>query len=233
MKRRLFLATMLSAGTGHAASAAEFPYGRSHIFAVYRKGDLIGHHSLRFRQEDGKQHASTSLDLSVKALGVTLYRYNYRCYETWDGLSFLHLESETNDNGTKYAVKAHRSPEAMIVDRLDPLPAVASPAGQDGLQRTPTVRDTLPSAILPTTHWNREQVEQSALLNTQYGTLSKIKVTNAGREPVKTVTGTLSSTRYDYTGELRFSQWFDDRNRWVKATFAAPDGSMIDYVLQE
>jgi hypothetical protein len=55
-----------------------------------------------------------------------------------------------------------------------------------------------------------------------------------GREPVKTATGaTIEATRYHYTGDIRMDQWFDDRGRWVKGMFAAPDGSTIDYVLQE
>ena len=28
-------------------------------------------------------------------------------------------------------------------------------------------------------------------------------------------------------------QWFDDRGRWVKASFKAFDGSEIEYILQE
>ena len=28
-------------------------------------------------------------------------------------------------------------------------------------------------------------------------------------------------------------QWFDDKGRWVKGVFAAFDGSMIEYILQE
>lgn len=233
MKRRFFLASMLSTGAARAAVASEFPYGSSHIFAVYRKGELIGHHALRFRHDDDKLMVGTSLDLIVKALGVAIFRYNYRCHEIWTGPSFLQLESETNDNGTKYAVKARHAAGAVIVDRLEPDTASLLPGGQDGLQRQTTVRQMLPPAILPSTNWNRLQVDQSELLNTQYGTISKFKVVNAGREQIKTVTGSLSATRYDYTGDLRFSQWFDDRDRWVKAVFSAPDGSIIDYVLQE
>jgi hypothetical protein len=231
MKRRLFLAAMVSAGTARAAAADVFPYGPSHIFAAYRKGELIGHHAMRFRLEGEKQFVATSLDLSVKMFGVALYKYHYRCHEVWSWSTFLQLESQVDDNGTPYAVKAEHMPDAVDVERL--APDVTSPQGQDSANRPKTVRDKLPATILPSTHWNRLQVEQSALLNTQYGTISKFKVVNAGTEQVKTVTGTLSATRYDFTGELRFSQWFDDRNRWVKAIFAAPDGSMIDYILQE
>ncbi len=50
---------------------------------------------------------------------------------------------------------------------------------------------------------------------------------------IRTVTGSLAATRYDYTRDLQMSQWFDDRDRWVKSTFNAPDGSVIEYTLQE
>jgi hypothetical protein len=72
------------------------------------------------------------------------------------------------------------------------------------------------------------------LLNTQYGTPSHTKITPMGRETIKTVSGaTVQATRYRYTGDLRMDQWFDDRGRWVRASFPAFDGSTIEYILQE
>jgi len=86
---------------------------------------------------------------------------------------------------------------------------------------------------MPTSQWNFRQVQQTALLNTQLGTVAQIQVTPAGRETVRTPGGSISATRYRYTGDLRMDQWFDDRGRWVKGTFSAFDGSTIEYILQE
>ena len=103
-----------------------------------------------------------------------------------------------------------------------------------GLQKPETVRETLPASMLPSTHWNMNQVKQSSLLNTQYGTLSRTEIKPMGRETVKTASGTTSRRRTTATpATSRMDQWFDDRGRWVKAAFKAFDGSTIEYILQE
>ena len=71
------------------------------------------------------------------------------------------------------------------------------------------------------------------LLNTQYGALSRIEVTTVGRESLTAKSGARETTRYHVTGDLQMDQWFDDNGRWIKATFRAPDGSTVEYVLQE
>jgi hypothetical protein len=220
MKRRFLLATLLcSAGASTASAADGFPYGSSLIFTAYRSGQMIGHHALRFREDGGKHLVSTSVDFDVRILGITLYRFNYRSHEIWSGDTFQSVEAETNDDGKKYSVHAQHSDAGLAVDIGAPPPALD--------------QKVFPAGTLPSTHWNREQVRQSALLNTQSGKLSRIQVVPLGRETIKTATGTLEATRYDYTGDVVMSQWFDDRDRWVKSTFQASDNSTIEYVLQE
>ena len=118
--------------------------------------------------------------------------------------------------------------------RQAPADAINASTVDQGLQPPTIEREVLPADILPTSHWNIAQVKRSVLLNTQYGTQAHVQVTPMGREPVKTASGaTIEAMRYHYTGDIRMDQWFDDRGRWVKGMFAAPDGSTIDYVLQE
>ena len=71
------------------------------------------------------------------------------------------------------------------------------------------------------------------MLNSQNGALAKVQITPRGRETIKTANGSLEATRYSYTGDVEMDQWFDDRGRWVKASFKASDGSTIEYILQE
>ena len=81
--------------------------------------------------------------------------------------------------------------------------------------------------------WMAPQVKQSVLLNTQYGTPSKVKIVDLGRETIKTSSRSIQATHYRYSGDITLDQWFDDRGRWVKAAFKAFDGSEIEYILQE
>ena len=89
------------------------------------------------------------------------------------------------------------------------------------------------TALLPSTHWNDNQVGQRLLLNAQKGVPEEIVVTPMGRELVDTRSGKIAATRYRYDGGVRMEQWFDDRGRWVKMRFVVSDGSTVDYVLQD
>ncbi|WP_289297042.1 DUF6134 family protein [uncultured Reyranella sp.] len=232
MKRRLILALMLmGCGSAAAQATADFPYGQSHVFAAFRNGERIGTHTLTFQQNGDKRTVTTSIDFAVKALGLTMYRYMHRGQEVWNGNTFESIATQTDDNGTKYTLKARKDGTGVAVVREGSLPKLT--ASDVGFQQGTPNQATLPPTTLPSTHWNLSQVKQSAMLNSQNGTLAKVQITPRGRETIKTANGTLEATRYTYTGDVQMDQWFDDRGRWVKSAFKASDGSTIEYILQE
>ncbi len=213
---RLILAMLLLATGSTAASAAEdFPYGSSLSFTAVRNGQTIGHHSLTFQKNGAQLTVSTAIDLAVKFMGVTAYRYTHRAQEVWTGDTFQGLTAQTDDDGKKHAIQIRRDGAALIIER-----------------NAEAVRTTLPPQLLPSTHWNIRQVRQSALVNTQTGTEARVQVSVLGRETIRTASSSIDATRYRYTGDLVMDQWFDDAGRWVKTSFTASDGSTVEYVLK-
>lgn len=213
---RLILAVLLLATGSTAASAAEdFPYGSSLSFTAVRNGQTIGHHSLTFQKNGAQLTVSTAIDLAVKFMGVTAYRYTHRAQEIWTGDTFQGLTAQTDDDGKKHAIQIRRDGTALIIER-----------------NADAVRTTLPPQLLPSTHWNVRQVRQSALVNTQTGTEARVQVAVLGRETIRTASSSIDATRYRYTGDLVMDQWFDDAGRWVKTSFTASDGSTVEYVLK-
>jgi hypothetical protein len=227
----IFLVLVVS---GAAALAADFPYGPTLAFKVYRNGTEIGQHRVSFRNDGTKRYVTTSVNLAVKALGITAFRYSHEAREIWNVGNLESLESQTDENGKKYVVRVHRNAQGLVVDREVTTLMLAASASDQALVLPEVGHEVLPATMLPTSNWNFEQVSRQVLLNTQYGTPSRTTITPMGREVVKTgYGGTVQATRYRYTGELRMDQWFDDKGRWVKAAFPAFDGSIIEYVLQE
>ena len=213
---RLILAMLLLATGSTAASAAEdFPYGSSLSFTAVRNGQTIGHHSLTFQKNGAQLTVSTAIDLAVKFMGVTAYRYTHRAQEVWTGDTFQGLTAQTDDDGKKHAIQIRRDGAALIIER-----------------NAEAVRTTLPPQLLPSTHWNIRQVRQSALVNTQTGTEARVQVSVLGRETIRTASSSIDATRDRYTGDLVMDQWFDDAGRWVKTSFTASDGSTVEYVLK-
>jgi len=231
--RRLILALMVvGCGSAAAQASGDFPYGPTHVFAAFRNGERIGTHALAFRQDGNTRTVTTSIDFAVKALGLTMYRYMHRGQEVWNGNTFESIATQTDDNGVRYVLKARQEPSGVAVVR-DGGGVEQTSAGDLGFQQGGARQLTMPANTLPTTHWNLDQVKQSAMLNSQNGNLARVQITPRGRETVRTANGTLQAMRYTYSGDVRMDQWFDDRGRWVKAAFKASDGSTIEYILQE
>jgi hypothetical protein len=215
----LLMIALLGAGPA-AAAGPDLPYGRPLEFAGFRNGQRIGIHRLTFEKEGERLIVTTQIDLVVKVLGITAYRYRHRSRETWLGDALQSFASQTDDNGKAWSVRASRDASGLRVERT--APDAAGP-----------VQATMPAATMPSTHWNARQAAQGFLLNAQKGTQEDIAVTPLGRESVRTLSGFVLATHYRYDGGVRMDQWFDERGRWVKSRFTASDGSVIDYLLQE
>ncbi len=233
--RRLILATLLAvmAAAQSATAADALPYGSSLSFAAFRNGQQIGHHTVTFELHGSEITASTSVDFAVEMLGIVVYRYQHRGQETWNGNTFVGLSSETDDNGKKYRVEVIRDAAGLKVVRVPRTSAIQASTAYVGFRPSEMVEEIVPAQLMPSTQWNLRQVRQSSLISPQYGTQAHVQVAPVGRETIRTATGSLQAVRYRYSGDLRMDQWFDDSDRWVKASFIAHDGSTVEYILQE
>jgi hypothetical protein len=217
--------------TGPAAFAADDPYPPVVTFTVVRNGETVGSHTLTFTSKGASLIVSIDANIAVRALGLVAYRYTHHAVEVWAGEQLHSLQATTDDNGRRFTVSAQRVGANLKVEHTTPGPVATAMA--DGFQAPDVSRETLPASLLPTSQWNIRQVKQTTLLNTQYGTPSRVRIVPAGRETVTTAKRSIAANRFVYSGDLHMEQWFDERGHWVKGTFVAFDGSTIEYILQE
>jgi hypothetical protein len=229
--QRVLVLSLALLGMSPTSFAADNPYAPVVTFAVFRNGENVGRHMLTFAQKGGSQVVTIDSDITVRAMNLVAYRFVHHGNEVWAGEQLQSLQATTEDNGRKFSVAAQHVGSHLKVERTTTGPVSA--AAMDGFQAPDLLRETLPASLLPTSQWNIRQVKQTALLNTQYGTVAKVKVVPGNRETIRTSTRSIEATRYTYSGDLRMDLWYDDRGRWVKGVFVAFDGSMIEYILQE
>jgi len=206
-------ATLALALASPATAAAPDPvalYGKEIVFSVWRKGDEIGQHRVTFARADGALVVQSALDLAVKILGITVYRYAYQSQETWR-TTLAALRSTVNDDGTTTRVDA-----TAAQGKLD----ITGPAGK-------TVTD-LP--ILPSTHWDAQVIAADRVVNTLNGKVDQIKLVPQGIEIVPTNAGPRQATHYLWTGDIKADSWYDAGGHWLKLRFPGKDGTPIDYV---
>lgn len=233
MRKLLATAVILATLTSTSAMATEDAYPSVATYAVTRNGQTIGRHTLRFQQQGPLRIVNIDSQASVRMLGITAYRYAHQGHEVWNGEQLQSLQATTDDNGRRSTVRAEHRGGKLAVERAAPGAVTTVAASTQGVEQLDANRAFMPADILPTSQWKLRQVRQSKLLNTQDGTLIQVHVKSLGRENVRTGTSTVAATRYAYSGGLQMNQWFDDRDRWVKGSFVAFDGSTIEYTLQE
>jgi len=186
-------------------------YGDGIHFDVYRKGDRVGHHRVRFDRGDGGLIATSELELRIDVLFLPVFRYAYRSVEIWREGTLKQLTVDLNDNGSSMSIEAGRGANGLTV-------------------RTGPISYVTPGQIFPTNHWNSAVVFEQRVLNTLTGRVNEVRIEPRGREHVETERGSVAAKRYEYTGDLSTDVWYDDCGRWVKMRFAGRDGSTIEYV---
>lgn len=186
-------------------------YGPAIDFDVFRKGDKVGFHQVRFERAGKDLVVSSRFQLEIDFLFFTAYSYLYQSKGRWREGHLVGLKANVDDGGKFSSVEAVREGGRMTV------------VNADG-------RLTVDSPLFPTNHWNASVLPESRVLNTLTGRVNNVAIESRGRERISTESGDVIATRYAYTGDLGAEVWYDDAGRWVKLRFEARDGSVIDYV---
>lgn len=133
-------------------------------FEVTRNGSDLGRHIVRFSRDGEKTVVDIDIDFRAGFGPFTFFRYEHTNREVWKGDALLSMDSQTNDNGTEYAVEAQRRGDILRID------------GQNGTSFAP-------ADVTPTSYWNYDKTVSAArLLNTQRGTLMDVSVEPVGTE---------------------------------------------------
>jgi Family of unknown function (DUF6134) len=194
MDRRSFL---LSAG----AYALPIPSGDAMHFRVLRNGSPIGDHYITFNPSGSDLVISIAANLLVRFAGIAIFRYAVKATEFWENGVFQQLDSVVNYNGSPLEVHAERI------------------AGGYSVQGTHVPRYTAPPNLLPLTYWNKAMMN-GTILNIQTAHSYPVTVNSPGWNTLPNANGgTISAQRFDLTGKLRISIWYDQNNTWSGLEF--------------
>ena len=192
------------------AASGEGRFG-SLQFTAYRNGDRLGVHRVDVSGSDERLQVDIEIAFDVKLAFIPLYRYRHINRELWQGGRLISLDSETDDNGDRFRVKARAERDRLLVD------------GSAG-------RLDLPGDTFSTSYWNEAAMGKGEWLGTQEGKLLRSTVTQKPAEAVQLPGQTQMANSYDLKGDLTCSLWYAG-GRWVKLLFFTEDGSEIAYQL--
>lgn len=181
-------------------------------FDVYRDGKRFGSHVVRFARDGDRLRVDSDIELKVKFGPITAFHYVHEADEVWEGGELQSIEARTKRDGRWAEVN------------------VRGVSG--GLQTVgPAFEGVHPAGLVPSTHWNIEEMRGTAMLSTETGARLPIEVEDLGVERVRVGDGFVEATHYRVTSDLIVSFWYDAEGRWVKCAFEAR-GSDVEYVLR-
>ena len=94
----------------HASQAA------SRVFSIWRDGSDIGRHRLDARLTEQGFEIDIQIDIAVKFLGITAYRYELENREVWAGQRIVSVDSRGNDDGDRTRCRIARAGGALEID---------------------------------------------------------------------------------------------------------------------
>jgi hypothetical protein len=157
--------------------------------------------------------ANSRLDIQVKVLMVTAYRFLYTSTDVWQNGCLVALNAMVDDNGKTKTIRAEQRDGGLTV------------VGPGGTQ-------VGPSDLFPTNHWNAGVIGSTRVIDTLKGTVADVRISDRGIETVTAGGKKQPARRFVYTGDVETEVWYDDSGRWLKMRFAAQDGSVVEYICE-
>mgnify|MGYP001811951864 CR=1 FL=1 len=216
---KLFVTTMLAglvALTQPVATAETPSFGndaRDWNFRVFLDNKEIGYHNFSLAEDAQRKTLVTEAEFNVKLLFVTVYRYRHSNAETWDGRCLQSIDSETNANGDRFAVKGRKTADKFAVVTDDPV--------------------QIPSnCVMTFAYWDPSFLDQQYLLNSQTGQYTPVDVELLGEETLKVKGVEVAADRYRIlTENAEVEVWYSKERDWVGLQSTTKEGRKIRYEL--
>jgi hypothetical protein len=182
-------------------------------FRAFHKGAPVGVHTVAFRTEGEMLTVTTHIDIEIKVLFFTAFRFKHDAEEVWQSGRLVSVASTTNDDGTLLRVSGRAAGDGFRI------------LGGDG----PFLAEA--HLLTSNTLWDRRLVGELKMIDVQYGGEVGLVAKRLGDELVDTPTGRVTATRHQIiTPHYAGSLFYDADGRWVKGLIEKR-GEILEYAL--
>ena len=186
-------------------------------FTVSLDDQPIGVHRFRIADEGAMRVVDSEATFDVRILRVPVYRYRHRNTETWQNGCLKRIDSETDANGTPYAVDLSKTAAGYRI--VTPSEA-----------RTHAV-----DCMMSFAYWDQRFLQQKRLLNTQTGEWIPVEIQSLGESQRQIANQVLPVQGFRIRAELQgidikvFYRPAD--GRWVALESVLENGRTLRYAL--
>lgn len=201
-----FFSGFISAATPAAAECLRFPPDGDRHFDITRNGALVGSQAFSFFRQDNLFLVRRDVRIEVNRQGRTLYSYRHRAEESWAAGRLQSFVGDTDDDGTRYLVRAERVDDIF--------------RGQVNGQSF-----TVSGFVVPASFWHRDTPASQALWDGVDGLVKVINGRDRGMETLQLQGKAIQTRRFELDGQIQRSLWYDEHCALVRMSYLARDGS--------
>jgi len=202
--------------------AFPIPENKKSIYDIIRKNKVIGSYEILFSENNGNLYLETSVEIEVKFLFVTAYKFSHQSKEVWRDGELVRIDGHTDfEDEREYFIKAEVRDGFLFA------------TGMDGDLK-------LNNNLLPSNYWNQEVMYQNEIFDTQKGIVRKLDILEVGEEVI-TINNTkidctkfiLNATRHPKDKELfpEYKLWYSKDKELMKFKFRSTiDKKIIEII---
>jgi hypothetical protein len=199
-------------GLGVTAASAQDPL----TFAVSLDDRPIGMHRFRIVDDGATRVVESAASFDVRILRVPVYRYRHSNTETWQNGCLKQLDSETDANGTRYAVDLSKTVMGYRIV-------------------TPSEAQTYEGdCLMSFAYWDQRFLRQNQLLNTQTGELVAVEIQPLGQSLREIANRTLPVEGFRILAEpqnIDIQVFYNSADgHWVALESVLENGRVLRYV---
>ncbi|WP_133245747.1 DUF6134 family protein [Candidatus Phycosocius bacilliformis] len=209
MMRRVSLTVLtglMAAGLMVAPVEAATP-GRTE-FEILMNGKPVGRHIVTVSKNADTTLVRVAIDMAGR-VGPISFTYRHRCEEAWMGDQLASLNCTDQENRSVKTVTANRKGNALEVNGTG-------------------FKGNLPASLLPSSWWRASTINQTNLIDSRDGKLSKVRVSRVGDDVINVAGTNVRAGHYRMRGAVNTDLWYDASGRWVRTAFKIA-GQSFDY----
>lgn len=175
--------------------------GGDRRFAVLRDGSDIGTHLISVRRNGGEIQVAIDIELKVKILGITAYRYEMANREVWRDGRLISMDSKSNDDGERHFSQVKQAADLLEIDGS-------------------VFKGTVAGDSASTTYWAYDFMTRPIWISTADGDPLKVACSKAGSGSIETGAGEVTTEKWKVGGDMDIDLHYVNRE-WVSVRFDA------------
>ena len=194
-------------------------------FDIIRKNKVIGSHEIKFTENDDGLLVETNINIEVKILFITAYKFFHQSKEIWENGNFIKINGHSDfEDEREYFIEGEVTDDFFVATGMD---------GELKLNKN----------LIPSNFWNQDVMYQNEIFDTQKGIVRKLDVEEIGMETIiinntkiDCIKFILNATKHPKDKKIfpEYTLWYSKNKELMKFKFrSTKDNKIIEIIRKQ